>query len=340
MAIKIYPWLVFTLLFAGCTLVHEFPGEPAVDPYLVSVTINLDLDMQMEGETIQRTNAATRKAYATTPTDDYDLRYIVDIYEDNGNVAPKNRVQRILKTEAGATASGGVYRMQETVLLPISKYLLVVWVDFVDKGTVADKYYDTDDLQQISILPQSAKYVGYNTSKDAFTGKNIMDLTPYHHQRFVQHNATIDLKRPFAVYRIVTTDLRRYVVARQSSIKPAATNLAYNLFFPMGYNAYLQKPDNFTANVGYGFDVTETTPDEEALLASDLVFVDDNDTFYHVDFEVTDANRQHINTRQNLKINLRRNHLTIIYAEFLTENMNGGSIGIDDGFDDEIIIEL
>jgi hypothetical protein len=251
-------------------------------------------------------------------------------------------VKRIVKTESNIIANG-IYHIQDTIQFSIKKYRIIAWMDFVEKGTTADKYYNTDDLQRIVILPQPGGYQGYHTTKDAFTAKIDMDLTPYRGQRFIQYKALLSVKRPFAIYQIVTTDIKQYITYHQTlsyaSIQPSKTTLAYNLFFPLGYNAYLNAPDNFQANIQYPCDIVEIVPEQEALIASDFVFVEEN-TFYLVDFEILSAEDVHINTVRGLRINLERNKLTIVRAEFLTKDMDDGHVGIDDGFEDEIIIQI
>ncbi|MDR1810001.1 MAG: hypothetical protein LBR34_06335 [Prevotella sp.] len=333
-----YCFCCFALAFTGCDLVHYFPDDDPVNPYLAEITVTVDIDMQLSSDTIYQT-------YASMLEGDYDIRYIVDLFEvDNIGNTPKqaNRVKRIVKTESNIV-SNGLYHIQDTLRLPLNKYLIMVWMDFVDKGSTDDKYYNTDDLQNIAIIMQNGQYTGYNTTKDAFTAKVDMDLTPYAGQRFVHYEALAEVIRPFAIYRIITTDIQQYMTYHQtlsySSIKPATTNLAYNLFFPLGYNAFLFKPDNYRAGIGYRWNIIETLPEQEAILASDYVFVED-DTFYTVDFEVFSAENKHINTVRDVRINLKRNHLTILRDEFLTKDLDDGNVGIDDRFSDEIIVRF
>jgi hypothetical protein len=325
------------LFFTGCNTIHEFPDENPVDPYLIDVSIAMQINMNINLDTVFQTYAAMLEG-------DYDIRYIVDIYEKDEQYTQSvsNRVMRIVKTES-SIISDGVYQMVDTVSLPVKKYQIITWMDFVAKGSSSDKYYDTHDLQKIAIIPQNGKYTGYNATKDAFTAKIEMDLTPYRNQQFVHYNVLAEVKRPFAIYRIITTDINEYMTYHQTlsyaSIRPSTTNLLYNLYFPMGYNAYLQAPDNFRAGVNYSHDIVEVIPEQEAILASDYVFVEE-DTFYSVDFEIFSAENKHLNTINGLKINLKRNHTTIIRSEFLTKDLNDGSVGISDNFEDEIIINI
>lgn len=332
-----FSFLFFVAIITGCTTVHEFP-EFVPPAETAEVTIAIDINMAFDSDTIFQT-------YSQMLTGDYDVRYIVDIYkkDDSRQNGVTDKVLRITKTE-NTIISNGIYQIKDTVQLPIDKYEIMVWMDFVDKGTTTDKYYKTTDLQEISVIQQSGGNSGYNTTKDAFAGKDIMDLTPYLGQTVINHSTVVDTKRPFAIYEIRTTDIDEYRTYHQtlsySSIQPNITNVLYNLYFPMGYNAYLFAPDNLQTNIHYTYDIVETTPDKEAILASDLVFVED-DTFYLVDFEIISADGRRINTVQGLKIELKRNKRTIIRSEFLTKDLNpDNAIGVDDSFVDEIIVNI
>ena len=128
------------------------------------------------------------------------------------------------------------------------------------------------------------------------------------------------------------------MLKRYSSIRPSLTNAQYGLYFPMGYNVYYGVPDDFRANVSFAHEVVETVEGEEAIVASDYVFVDNKDTFYYLNFSINNAEDALISTVRDLKINLQRNRLTIIRGEFLTRDIDDGEIGIDPGFDGEEIV--
>ncbi|MCL2651634.1 MAG: hypothetical protein FWD60_11510 [Candidatus Azobacteroides sp.] len=333
--------LFLTASFCGCNLVHEFPDGNAVDPSLIDVDLSLSINMQFSSDT-------TFLTYASTLSGDYDIRYIVDIYEAaadsaSANYDVNNRIRRIVRTESDVVTDG-VYDFGDTLKLQAKKYQLFAWIDFVAKGTNTDMYYDTNDLQQVSVILQNGRYEGYTTTRDAFSSKAEVDLTPYKGQRYVHYQALMNMIRPFAVYQIITTDIEQYATYHQSSTYatpiPASTNVSYNIYFPMGYNTFLDLPENFQSGISYPYDVTDVVPGKEAIIASDYVFVG-NDVFYQINFDILDSNGAHINTVNNLRVDLKQNHVTVIRGEFLTKDVNNNSgIGIDDGFAGEIIVPI
>ena len=325
-------------LLAGCGTIREEPGDNPVDPTLIEVSFSLDVNMEMEE--LDRIDT-----YASILNGDHDIRYIVDIYTDLdaavNSAEGGRRVQRIVYTDdeiaEGKLTIGG------NIKLPADKYRLLIWVDFVGKGKSGDLYYDTQDLRSVSII-RDGGYVGYRTARDAFSACTSMDLTPYRGERFVRFPASVTVERPFAVYQIVTTDIEKYLSYNPSlsygSIRPGIANFSYLTLFPTGYNVRFGVPDDFKPGIGYRFDIVETVPQSEAVVASDMVFVNGDDAAYDAAVEICTPDGTHINTAGNLRINLRRNKLTVLRGEYLTRETGGGGIGIDPGFVDEIIVPI
>ena len=329
--------LLFCICFlAGCSTIKEYPGDNPVDPALIEVSFELEVRMDME--VLDRIGT-----YAPILNGDHDIRYIVDIYKDTGEKSSGDgpRIERIVCTDDEITE--GKFTVDRSVKLSADKYRLLVWVDFVGKGKREDLYYDTDDLHAIRII-RDGGYVGYRTARDAFTAGTEMDLTPYRGGRFGRFRASVTVERPFAVYRIVTTDIEKYLSYNPSlsygSIRPGITDFSYRSLFPTGYNARFGVPDDFKPGIGYRFDIVETVPQSEAIVASDMVFVNGDDAAYDAAIEICTPDGTHINTTDNLRINLRRNKLTILRGEFLTRETGGGGVGIDPGFDDEIVVPI
>jgi hypothetical protein len=330
--------LGLVLLCASCgdgDTIHWFPSDGGVSQ-TIDISISLDIDMAFASDTLFQT-------YADMLAGDYDVRYTVDIYDfPQGNTIGDEPVRRLVQTE-NTLIRKGIYDLQDTVNLPLARYYIVAWLDFVDKGTANDKYYSTANLRHITINKFNGKYDGYNVTKDAFTGKVEMDLTPYIGKPALHYRAKIEMIRPFAEYQIRTTDLKEYYIKKQqehqtyAEAQPVSTLLAYNLFFPQGYDCYKNIPLDYQAGIYFNFPVEVVDNGEEAILASDLVFVE-NETFYRTTFEVFTPEQMHINTVEGVRINLKRNHLSILRGAFLTTLLNDGSVGINDNFDEEIIV--
>jgi hypothetical protein len=327
-------------LSAGC--IHEYPGDNPVDPTLIDLRVSLAVNIDFEIETGVEQFV---QAYAPLFADGYRIRYLVDLYETPASAeAPLSQRMCRLTANAGAMPPDGTYRFSETVPLHPLHYTALVWIDFAPEGSGGDYYYHTADLQAVT-LAADCPYRGYHISKDAFTASLPIDLTPYRDRRDVHHEATVQAKRPFALYQIVTTDMAKYRSAHTDvpygSIRPATTSLFYELWFPMGYNTYRSIPDNFDASgIHYDYEITETEADDtEAVIASDFVFVNGNDAFYYIDFGVYTPAGALINTlHSHIRVNLHRNRRTVIRGEFLTSGTGSDGVGIDFNFGEEIVI--
>lgn len=330
---------LFSVLFAGC--IHEFPDDNPVDPTLVDLRVALAVNIDFEIETGVEQFV---QAYAPLFAGGYRIRYIVDLYETPTSAeAPlSQRICRLMATD-NTMPPDGTYRFSETVQLHSRRYTALVWIDFVPERSADDFYYLTGDLQTVTIAG-NRPYRGYHISKDAFAANLSIDLTSYWDMRDIYHEVTVQAKRPFALYQIVTTDVAKYRNAHSDvpyeTIRPAGANLLYEYWFPMGYNTYRSVPDNFDASgIHYDYEIAETqAQDSEVIIASDFVFVNGNDTFYFVDFDIYTSAGERINTHSAIRVNLHRNRITVIKGEFLTSGSGSGGAGIDFNFGEEIVI--
>jgi hypothetical protein len=333
------------LLLLATSCVYEYPddqtppGPPDEVELTVELALNIDFDLNDEGETFLQDHAALLNG-------GYDIRYIVDLYRqpDNSGLPLSQRTYRLSATEA-AMPPDGVYHFSEVVTLTAARYVALVWVDFVPAGSADDYYYHTADLQAVTI-DNSRPYRGYHISKDAFTNAMIIDLPAAGNTNSYQ--ATVLVKRPFALYRIVADDVQAYRAAHPSdyaAVRPDTTRLSYQSEFPMGYDAYFAVPkNNFLRNVHYAYGVPATNGSEsEVELAADFVLVRNGgdpgypDGFYDVDFEVLTPSDARI-SRHSVRVNLWRNRVTVIRLPFLTTGGTQGGVGIDFGFGDEDVI--
>jgi hypothetical protein len=325
-------------LLTGC--LYEYPGdETRLDPGTVELAVALTLNIEFEMDAGEEQFV---QSHETLFADGYVVRYIVDLYEAPV-LAEAPLSQRICRLTATGNAMppNGIYRFSEVVTLSAARCIALVWVDFVPSGSRSDFYYHTDNLQAVTI-DNDRPYRGYHISKDAFTAGVSIDLSAA--QQNARVEATVPVKRPFAFYRIITTDVAGYRTAHSANyaaVRPDTTHLSYEAWFPMGYNVYPSVPGNFdNSDVHYAYNVPETGDgDTEVELAADFVFVNGSETYYFVDFDIRTPAGVRINRHSGVRINLQRNRMTVIRGEFLiTGDSGGGDAGIDFEFDDEIVV--
>lgn len=337
MNIKLLTLFVALVAQISCQKIHEFPGDTPNDPSLVDTEIALTLGIDVEMAVMIQTRSSYDALMA-----DYDVRYVLDIYPNptSGEASLGNRIQRIIHTERELHQRGYSLSVAKSLKLRPENYLVLVWVDFVPRGTVQDLHYDTHDLTAIKQISGN----GFHLSKDAFCARATLELAPFKGQIDVHYVLKCPVERPFAMYEIVATDLAKYISSFSSSatyesIRPAKSALGYELYLPKGYSVRYDVPNLLTPNVRYDFNAIDSLNQNRVVLASDYVFVADSSSFY-INMAVQNAQGQEVSTINGLKINLWRNRKTIIYGDFLTRGVDGGGIGIDGKFDKEIIVSI
>ena len=236
----------------------------------------------------------------------YDLRYILEVYDENGVLAKERMVNY---TDAPETS----FQLR---LVPGRGYKFVAWADFVRKGTKADYHYNTSaGLTNITIQgTQSAM----NESRDAYTemtyisnfdSKSVINMT---------------LTRPFAKLRIVTTDMKE-LYSDLTSATIQYTVPLYNSFNALTETASGEAND-VTKTVNYGATTiyTNENPDESGkmTLYADYFFGAEEGKI-HFTLDVKDATNFNIPTVTfNTDIPVQRNFLTTIYGPVLTDANN------------------
>ncbi|GHT66825.1 hypothetical protein FACS189452_03390 [Bacteroidia bacterium] len=270
-----------------------------------------------------------------------DIRMVVDIYPTRA-LLDDTPVARILFTKRFDGDS--IYHLDTTLQLPPAHYTLLAWADFVDRGTVENKYYNAADLREVSIITNP--YVGYNAQKDAHAGRDTLNISENVDN---PQTVSIALKRPLAHYQVWTTDVQEYInkhIIVNDSVPPLNTwqrlkiDWNYTAFrLPWHFNVSTMQAD-YPAPISYQHDVLITV--DTVLLAEDYVLVTEK-LQLDASFSISNPKGEMVNKDVPVKENLPRNKLTRIYDKYLTtkpEEKNEG-INIDDKFDEpDTIVDL
>ncbi|WP_071135157.1 DUF6562 domain-containing protein [Millionella massiliensis] len=333
---------LFVLFLTGCkkTILEE-PIDGGVDPSLVQMNLTLNIDPSIEYY------SSTTKADAS---DEYDVRWVVEVFRDQIGDTPVER--RIVSCDP---ASDGQHSISTTFSLKAAKYQVVAWMDYVEDGTVDDKYYSVDDLSAIA-YPDLENYLGDEEHKDAYVGQKKFDFTVYHDQWNVEVDCDMTLERPLAKIEVITTDVDRFLynqamkraqLSKNGSIQQdevpqdlAALKVTvdYAGYFPTGFNAYENKPNDAQTGVSFDCPVTQLS-ESEAHMAGDYVFVNGTESAVTVNLSVRDQSGNLINQVNGINVPVVRGKHTIIRDDFLTKTYTPG-IGIDTGFDGVIEVVI
>lgn len=325
--------MAFTLLLTACDSVLQYPEKPGVDPTLIKSRIELNVDFTPISDPLIR-------SYAEGRSGDFDVRYQVEIYAKSGADEGK-LIER--KVWTSNVISEGATTVSVDAELRAQLYDIYAWIDFVPGGTDTDYHYVTNDLRKVTIADPNVCGID---SRDAFSGKTSADLTKYRDERFAEVTVPVDMERPFGKFKILTTDVRKFLdtykpLGTYTDIVPAMTMCHYTCYFPASYNLDTRLADvnDFKLGVRHEAEVTEQEGNK-AVLTYNYVLVCNDNTTVSCDVEIWNKDGEYLVTTKNIKIPIQRNKLTIVSGEFLTKDYGTGGTGIDDRFDDEIVIVI
>ena len=132
--------------FASCT------QDETMDMTYVNGPVNSTLTVELPTEGLKT------RALPTMPAD-HQLRCILEVRQGGSSIDRKT---------ATVTADAGAENLTFSLSLEEGDYDFVLWADYVDPGSTTDKYYNTTDLNAVSVIDPSSLF---NTDVcDAFFG--------------------------------------------------------------------------------------------------------------------------------------------------------------------------
>lgn len=281
-----------------------------------------DLDVNFDGTTtvcltlpedaITRAGGSDSAATGLTNTTGEIVRFIMEIYDENGVKSAQRYVDYADEGTLSVT-----FPVQ---LVPGRDYTFVAWADMVDAKADVDKYYKTSDLKNITL---NGEWNAMEETRDAFTDNCV--ITDYSGASTIELN----LKRPFAKVRVVATDLPQVT---NLHLKPTTATVTYTKPIPVSYNAFEQKVGTATeSKVHTNFALVGANDeklygdnsDAQMVLYADYIFANDEQGAVSFTIETFDQNDQTIKlTTFNTDIAVKRNMLTTIKGDIMTTSNN------------------
>ena len=257
--------------------------------------------------------------------DNVTMRYLMQIFDNNGRPSDTYYVDY----SDGKTVNFDVR------LVPNRDYTFVVWADVVVNGEAdVDNHYNTKnaagkvDLTNISL---KGEWNPMDESRDAFTVTELVEN--YTGASIIN----LELKRPFAKLRIVTTDMEQL---NDLDIMPSKATVEYTTTHYDAFNAYEGKVigDSKNRNIKHeNFAIVEYDEDVEhdadMTIFSDYFFAKSEDEVVNFNLSVYDQNNDIIGKTINFNtpIPARRNYLTTISGNILTDG-NNVKVDVEDAF--------
>lgn len=350
---KILSILALALCFVAC---QNDGVENATNGGLVDVVLTVDapelgVTRANDGDTQNGKNSAFGAIDFLSEADwaNYDLRYILEVYAENetgeGTPIYSERLVNCLDKYEPTTFA--------LRLVPNREYKFVVFADFVAEGNaeltepaeklaIADLYYNTADLRNITAITAQPTWNAMNEIRDAyFVSENIKI-----ENNGVNHSLT--LTRPFAKLRVITTDLS-YIAGYS---KPGYVEITYHdtdVFKSFNaVNGNLNTEKMAGEELTYGYNVNKAIPYTEGYdafatnqtLFTDYLFaVEGQQTTVKFTMAIyeSEGGRMIHSHDFNTEIPIQRNHLTTIIGDLCTTQANI-TFDINDNFEDEFVI--
>lgn len=327
--------LIFMFAASSCDTILQYPDGEGDDTTHIRTRVELAVDFTPVSDPLLA-------SYADARAGDFDVRYQVAIYAVSGAKAGRKAEMPVeRKVWTANVLETGPTTVATEVDLHAGLYEVYAWIDFVPCGTTEDHHYITTDPRKVFLADPNV--CGLDT-RDAFSGKTQIDLSQYRDAESSGVTVTVDMERPFGKFKIVTTDVKKFLESYKApgtyaDIVPARTNLRYNSYFPTAYNldtgyAHI---DEYKMGVNHTAVVMEQE-DNKATLSYNYVFICNDNTTVNADIEVRNKDGEHLTTTRNIRIPVQRNKLTIVEGEFLTKDYGSGEMGINDRFDEEFVV--
>ena len=262
----------------------------------------------------------------------YDIRYILEVYDVNGNLAKEMKKFEHTSTETKF----------ELRLVPGRHYRFVVWADFVKQGTEGPLHYDASDLRDVKLVGDIRDHKPMDESRDAYTG--VFNTADNGGSVFSSTTAIdITLTRPFAKLRVVTNDMKELY----SDLKTATVKYSTPIY--SAFNALNAKPvaDRFEYNVEKNVDYSTMCYENEAnprqvggvqTLFADYLFGTEYDVISFT-LDVKDYVDAIPTIEFNTSIPVQRNYLTTVMGPILTDP-NNITVTIDSDFAGEKVVDI
>ena len=244
----------------------------------------------------------------------YDVRFQCEVH-----YGTEKKVLEPQFSDNGTEASFNVR------LIANRNYTFVVWADLVEEGSEADLHYNTaNGLTNITL---NDTWVAMDETRDAFTCSEVREFKR-------NANIRLELKRPFAKLRVITTDMKELMGVMPETVEVEYTTNHFNT-----YNALTKTPSGELrkehvqrAIPAYGYEAD----DAEKTLFTDYFFATETQKVVNFNMNVYDQNNELIDETKsfNTPIPAKRNYVTTIKGNILTY-ADDFTVVILPGFDGE-----
>lgn len=263
-------------------------------------------------------------------TGEYKMRYTLEFWSIDGDGNPETLYKREQFVGSTYTESDMTYTCSD-ILLPALELKMLIWADPIIESD-SEHFFDVE-----SLLAVEQSDCGNKLGHDGFTNTVDLNFSVYDEERdgIDVTYPSVALDRAFGRYKLVATDLNLFLA--EGNDMPESSIVSYYMYLPKQYNCFTKVLQSATASQYYSFETY--TEDSNLVFAEDYVFAVPGSAAasYWVYASIYNDNGSLIKTTKTATVSIESNVTTVVYDTYLTDE-SGTVPGIDDSFDDEIIV--
>ena len=274
-------------------------------------------------------------------SDEWNLRLVWEIYYGSNEEVRIGRGDLIERKVQLIDAAIELPSYTTEIELPAGTYTLLAWADYVPIGTEEDHFYDTQNMSAIKsdlVLRENRQD---NDLRDCFARTYEFRIENVKYLGEPRHYETT-LTRPQGRYVVLATDYKDYLDLSNIPVEQNNVDCFYPTFLNVGYSIPEARPNLSASQIGYKFTPMRYVFDEKEMvsLGDDYSFVNGKESHLILNLTVMNPQGNEISKNENIDIPIYPDKLTIVLGRFLANSGNSGGLGIDDKFENEIVIKF
>ncbi len=274
-------------------------------------------------------------------SNEWNLRLVWEIYYGSNKEVRIGRGDLIERKVQLIDAAIELPSYTTEIELPAGTYTLLAWADYVPIGTEEDHFYDTQNMSAIKSDLVLRENCQDNDLRDCFARTYEFRIENVKYLGEPRHYETT-LTRPQGRYVVLATDYKDYLDLSNIPVEQNNVDCFYPTFLNVGYSIPEARPNLSASQIGYKFTPMRYVFDEKEMvsLGDDYSFVNGKESHLILNLTVMNPQGNEISKNENIDIPIYPDKLTIVLGRFLANSGNSGGLGIDDKFENEIVIKF
>ena len=274
-------------------------------------------------------------------SDEWNMRLVWEIYYGSNEEVRIGRGDLIERKVQLIDAAIELPSYTTEIELPAGTYTLLAWADYVPIGTEEDHFYDTQNMSAIKSDLVLRENCQDNDLRDCFARTYEFRIENVKYLGEPRHYETT-LTRPQGRYVVLATDYKDYLDLSNIPVEQNNVDCFYPTFLNVGYSIPEARPNLSASQIGYKFTPMRYVFDEKEMvsLGDDYSFVNGKESHLILNLTVMNPQGNEISKNENIDIPIYPDKLTIVLGRFLANSGNSGGLGIDDKFENEIVIKF